>query len=99
MDSGMTSRRKYENITIKVKKFWQLPMGHNLPRSGSGYHNTKPKRHRTRSDSLRQALGESAWGSWISKPTTTKNPKSPTRGFVVMATHVSRNPTDLRSWR
>ena len=46
----MTSRRKYENIKIKVKKFWELPMGHNQHRSGSGLHNSQPKRQRTRRD-------------------------------------------------
>lgn len=50
MDNGMTSRRKYENIKIKVKKFWEVPTGHNTHRSGSGTMDNRPKRQRTRKD-------------------------------------------------
>ena len=46
----MTSRRKYENIKIKVKKFWELPQGHNNHRSGAGVMDNRPKRERTRKD-------------------------------------------------
>ena len=49
MDFGMTSRRKYENIKIKVKKSWQLPQGHREDRRDTTFDN-RPKRQRTRRD-------------------------------------------------
>jgi hypothetical protein len=44
----MTSRRKYENIQIKVKKRWQIPTGHKEHRDTIMDH--RPKRMRTRKD-------------------------------------------------
>lgn len=45
----MTSRRKYENIKIKVKKHWQLPTGHREDRMDTTI-DSRPKRMRTRKD-------------------------------------------------
>lgn len=50
MEIGMTSRRKYENVKIKVKKFWELPKGHNPHLTGAGLMDNRPKRQRTRRD-------------------------------------------------
>jgi len=47
MDSGMTSRRKYDNILIKVKKHWEIPTGHKEHRDT--VMDNRPKRLRTRS--------------------------------------------------
>ena len=46
MDIGMTSRHKYENIRIKVKKRWELPTGHKEHRNT--LMDNRPKRQRTR---------------------------------------------------
>jgi hypothetical protein len=46
MDNGMTSRRKYENIQIKVKKRWELATGHKEHRNT--LMDDRPKRKRTR---------------------------------------------------
>ena len=42
----MTSRRKYENIQIKVKKRWELSTGHKEHRNT--LMDSRPKRKRTR---------------------------------------------------
>jgi len=47
METGMTSRRKYENIKIKVKKRWELATGHKEHRNT--VMDNRPKRARTRS--------------------------------------------------
>jgi hypothetical protein len=44
----MSSKRKYETIKLNTRKPWETPMGHHNHLSGSGTHNTKPKRLRTR---------------------------------------------------
>jgi hypothetical protein len=49
MDFGMTSRRKYENVKIKVKKRWEMPTGHREDRQATTFDN-RPKRQRTRQD-------------------------------------------------
>jgi hypothetical protein len=40
--------RKIKGIKINPRKVWQLPTGHHNHQTGSGIHNTKPKRLRTR---------------------------------------------------
>ena len=49
MGIGMTSRRKYENLKIKVKKRWELATGHKEDRQDTTMDN-RPKRQRTRQD-------------------------------------------------
>ena len=49
METGMTSRRKYENLKIKVKKRWELSTGHKEDRQDTTMDN-RPKRQRTRQD-------------------------------------------------
>jgi hypothetical protein len=49
---------KYENIKIKKKKLWEISKGHNEHRSGSGTHDSRPKRARTRSNINRRAIQE-----------------------------------------
>jgi hypothetical protein len=49
---------KYGKIKTKVKKPWELPHGHNSHRSGSGSHDNRPRRVRTRMDVQRRALAE-----------------------------------------
>lgn len=44
----MTSRRKFENIQIKVRKRWELPTGHKEHRDTTM--DNRPKRQRTRRD-------------------------------------------------
>lgn len=44
----MTSRHKYENIKIKVKKRWELATGHKEHRNT--VMDNRPKRQRTRAD-------------------------------------------------
>lgn len=45
----MTTKHKYENVQISVKKKWQLPTGHKENRSyNSCTIDTRPKRMRTR---------------------------------------------------
>ena len=48
-ERGMTSRRKYENIQIKVKKRWEISTGHRQDRTDTTMDN-RPKRQRTRKD-------------------------------------------------
>lgn len=38
-----------EHIPLKIKKIWEISKGHNPHRSGSGKHDNRPKRLRTRS--------------------------------------------------
>ena len=49
---------KYGKIETKVKKPWELARGHNSHRSGSGSHDNRPRRIRTRMDVRRRALAE-----------------------------------------
>lgn len=53
----MASKRK---ITIKLqgKKPWEVSRGHSEHRGGSGSHDSRPKRKRTRKAQLREALRE-----------------------------------------
>ena len=49
---------KIKGIKINPRKVWQLPTGHNSHQSGSGVHNSQPKRQRTRRDSIVKYLKE-----------------------------------------
>jgi hypothetical protein len=57
----MTSQHKYDNIQIKIKKFWEQRTGHNPHISGSGQHNSIPKKERTRAESKKESIDE--WNS------------------------------------
>jgi len=37
-----------KGVKINPRKVWELPTGHTSHRSGSGVHNNKPRRQRTR---------------------------------------------------
>ena len=49
---------KYEKIKVSTKKPWELSRGHNSHRSGSGHHDNRPRRVRTRMDIRRRSLAE-----------------------------------------
>lgn len=49
---------KYGKIKLKTKKIWELAHGHNIHRSGSGHHDNRPRRSRTRMDIRRRAIAE-----------------------------------------
>lgn len=44
----MSSKHKYENVMIRVKKQWEVRTGHHNHICGSGSHDSRPKRMRTR---------------------------------------------------
>ena len=48
--------KKYGSITLDVKPFWAVGKGHSSHISGSGTHDNRPKRNRTRSDQKRRAM-------------------------------------------
>ena len=54
----MTTKRKYENVKIKIKKQWEVPRGHTKHITGSGTHLGGARRLRTRADKQRFFLGE-----------------------------------------
>ena len=54
----MTTKRKYENVKIKIKKQWEVPRGHTKHITGSGAHIGSARRLRTRSSQQRFYLGE-----------------------------------------
>ena len=49
---------KYGSIKVKTKKPWEVSRGHNSYRSGSGTHDNRPHRVRTRMDVRRRAIEE-----------------------------------------
>lgn len=49
---------KYGKIKVSTKKYWEVSRGHNTHRSGSGNHDNRPRRVRTRMDIQRRALAE-----------------------------------------
>ena len=49
---------KPQKISLKTKKPWQLPKGHTEHQSGSGEHDSREKRKRTRKEQIRQILKE-----------------------------------------
>ncbi len=48
--------KKYGSITLDVKPVWALSKGHSSHISGSGTHDNRPKRRRTRADQKRRAM-------------------------------------------
>jgi len=49
---------KCGSIKISTKKSWEVSRGHNTHRSGSGNHDNRPRRVRTRMDVRRRALAD-----------------------------------------
>jgi hypothetical protein len=49
---------KYGKVKISTKKSWEISRGHNSHRSGSGNHDNRVRRIRTRMDERRQAIAE-----------------------------------------
>ena len=54
----MSKRKKSMVLTLNVRPLWELGKGHNDHRSGSGQHDNRPKRLRTRGANNRKAIGE-----------------------------------------
>ena len=56
----MSKRNSKRTITISLnlKKVWELPRGHEDHLTGTGIHDNRPKRMRTRGASNRKALRE-----------------------------------------
>lgn len=54
----MSKRNSKKTITISLnlKKVWELPRGHEDHLTGTGVHDNRPKRLRTRSASNRKAI-------------------------------------------
>jgi len=49
---------KYGKVKVSTKKPWEVSRGHNSYRSGSGNHDNRPRRVRTRMDIRRRAIDE-----------------------------------------
>ena len=52
----MGKKNKYEPVKLNVKPIWQIGKGHSPHRSGSGTHDSRPKRQRTRGSANRKAI-------------------------------------------
>ena len=54
----MSKRNSKKTIVLKLnlKPFWELSKGHHDHMSGSGTHDNRPKRERTRGDANRKAI-------------------------------------------
>ena len=47
---------KYGKVKVSTKKPWEVGRGHHAHRSGSGTHDSRPRRLRTRMDAKKKAL-------------------------------------------
>lgn len=56
----MSKRNSHKTIKISLnlKKVWELPRGHEEHLTGTGVHDSRPKRERTRNAANRKALRE-----------------------------------------
>lgn len=52
----MSKRKKSIVITLNVRPLWEIGKGHSEHRSGSGLHDNRPKRMRTRGAAKRNAM-------------------------------------------
>lgn len=52
------SKTKYGTVKVDNKKVWELPEGHHDHRSGSGTHDSRPRRLKTRANIVKQAIKE-----------------------------------------
>lgn len=50
--------KKTITITLNLKQVWELPRGHEQHLTGTGTHDHRPKRLRTRAASSRKAIRE-----------------------------------------
>lgn len=49
---------KCKGVKISPRKVWELGLGHNAHRPGSGAHDNRPKRQRTRREQVRAYISE-----------------------------------------
>ena len=49
-------KKKYDSIRLNTKPIWEASRGHSEHISGSGTHDNRPKRSRTRGDANRNAM-------------------------------------------
>lgn len=49
-----------KGVKVSPRKVWELGFGHNVHRSGSGIHDSRPKRQRTRREQVQAYIKE--WG-------------------------------------
>lgn len=56
----MSKRNSKKTVVVKLnlKPFWEVSKGHHDHMSGSGTHDSRPKRERTRGASNRKAIGD-----------------------------------------
>ena len=54
----MSKKKKYDKVKIEPKKIWEIGKGHAQHLSGSGEHDNRPKRRRTRAARNRAAMKE-----------------------------------------
>lgn len=52
---------KKQKIKLEVRPIWAIGKGHNSHRSGSGQHDNRPNRQRTRGDQKRQSVSREGW--------------------------------------
>ena len=50
------TNKKYGSIHLDIKPVWKLSKGHSDHIGGSGSHDSRPKRSRTRADVVRKIL-------------------------------------------
>lgn len=54
----MNKRKKKIVLSLNIRPLWELGKGHNPHKSGSGQHDNRPKRLRTRGAKNRKALND-----------------------------------------
>jgi hypothetical protein len=54
----MGKRRKNMVVKLNIKAVWKIGTGHHVHQSGSGQHDNRPKRLRTRGDKNRKAMND-----------------------------------------
>jgi hypothetical protein len=52
------TNKKYGSISVESKPIWKIGKGHNGHVGGSGTHDNRPKRLRTRGNANRRAIGD-----------------------------------------
>ena len=62
---------KCGSIRIRTKKPWEVSRGHNSYRSGSGNHDNRPRRIRTRMDVRKKAIEEGMQINWLDRQPVT----------------------------
>jgi hypothetical protein len=54
----MSKRKKNMVLVLNVRQVWEIGKGHNPHLGGSGKHDNRPKRLRTRGANNRKAIGD-----------------------------------------